>query len=91
MAGDGATAQQQLQTARRHARAAARRQRQLIEIAEVIVAGNNDRAIGLSLQHTEEFPDDADLLDRLLNCNVRDASGAVLITFHRPGRTGSAK
>jgi hypothetical protein len=41
---------------------AARRERQLTEIARLVVAGRHERASGLALVHINEFPEDADLL-----------------------------
>ena len=52
--------------AQRHARATARRDRQVVEIAALVVAGRRERAAGLALEHTSEFPDDADLLARVV-------------------------
>jgi len=69
--GDGATAQGHISCAQRHARANARRERQVIEIAALIVAGDDERAAGLGLEHTAEFPDDADLLARVTDCGGR--------------------
>jgi hypothetical protein len=51
--------------AKRHARTTARRDRQVVEIAALVVAGQRERAAGLAVVHTAEFPDDADLLARL--------------------------
>jgi hypothetical protein len=64
-AGDAADAQEYLDTARRHAQQTARRQRQIVEIAGLVVAGIQERADGLALVHAAEFPQDADLLARL--------------------------
>jgi hypothetical protein len=64
-AGDATEARNHLASAQRHARTAARRHRQVVEIASLIVAGTNERAEGLALIHTAEFPDDAELLDRI--------------------------
>ena len=60
--GDGAAAQAHISRAQRHARANARRERQVVEIAALVVGGHGERAAGLALEHTAEFPDDADLL-----------------------------
>jgi hypothetical protein len=60
--GDTATAQAHVATARSQARAAGRRGRQIVEIAALVVAGSTARADGLALEHTAEFPDDAELL-----------------------------
>lgn len=66
--GDGAAAQGLISRAQRHARANARRERQIVEIAALVVAGDGERAAGLALEHTAEFPDDADLLARVADC-----------------------
>ena len=60
--GDQTTAQEHIRRAQRHARATARRERQVVEIAALVVAGDGERAAGLTLEHTAEFPDDAALL-----------------------------
>ena len=60
--GDTATAEAHVATAQREARASARRDRQIVEIAALAVAGHLDRAAGLALEHAVEFPDDASLL-----------------------------
>jgi hypothetical protein len=62
---DGAAAQGHIARAQRHARASARRERQIVEIAALLIAGKGERAAGLTLEHTAEFPDDADLLTRI--------------------------
>lgn len=62
IADDGDTAGARVATARRHARRAARRDRQIAEIASLVVDGQRARAAGLALEHIAEFPDDADLL-----------------------------
>jgi aspartate oxidase len=54
-----------VRAADRQARAAARRRRQLIEIAGLVVTDALERARGLALHHTTEFPDDADLLSHI--------------------------
>jgi hypothetical protein len=66
--GDGATAQGHISCAQRHARANARRERQVVEIAALVVGGDGERAAGLALEHTSEFPDDVDLLARVADC-----------------------
>jgi len=63
--GDSTVAQGHLSVAQRHARATARRERQIVEIAALVIAGDAERAAGLALEHTAEFPDDADLLTRV--------------------------
>ena len=65
--GDHLAADQHLQAARRHSREAARRERQLVEIASLIVAGDRERARGLSFEHTSEFPSDRELLASLFS------------------------
>ena len=40
-----------------------RRDRQLAEIATLVVRGDHVRAAGLALEHTAEFPADASLVD----------------------------
>ena len=62
--GDSAAAQGHISRARQYARAAARRERQIVEIAALVIAGRGERAAGLTLEHTAEFPDDVDLLAR---------------------------
>jgi hypothetical protein len=63
--GDDATAAGHIARAREQTRATARRERQVVEIAALVVAGDRRRAVGLALEHTVEFPDDAELLARL--------------------------
>jgi hypothetical protein len=63
--GDTATAEAHVASARRQARRTARRDRQIVEIAALVVAGDHCRAAGLTMEHTAEFPDDAGLLERL--------------------------
>lgn len=63
--GDTPTALAHLSRAQRHARTTARRERQIVQIAALVVERQRERAAGLTLEHTSEFPDDADLLDRL--------------------------
>jgi hypothetical protein len=60
--GDVAAAQRHIADAHRPGGMTARRDRQVIEIAALVVAGHRVRAAGLTLEHTAEFPDDADLL-----------------------------
>jgi hypothetical protein len=48
--------------AQRHARSTARRDRQIIEIAVLVVAGDRARAAGLALEHAAGFPEDIALL-----------------------------
>ena len=63
--GDPAAAQAHLATAQRQSRTTARRHRQIVEIAALVVAGQRRRAAGLAVVHAEEFPDDAGLLQRV--------------------------
>ena len=63
--GDRATADAHLCRAQVDARASARRDRQIVEVAALVVAGNGARAAGLALEHAAEFPDDADLMARV--------------------------
>ena len=64
-AGHTADAQADAGSARRRSRRAARRHRQIAEIAALVVADNLARAAGLGLEHTAEFPEDADLVARV--------------------------
>jgi hypothetical protein len=64
-AGDHATAHDHLARAQQQTWAAARRERQLVQIAALAVAGDNGRAGGLALEHTAEFPADVELLARV--------------------------
>ena len=51
---------------RHNGRTATRRDRQLREISALTTRGHHERALGLSLEHAAEFPDDEDLLAVLL-------------------------
>jgi hypothetical protein len=64
-AGDATTADGHISSARRYARTTARRDRQIVEIAALVVAGHRQRAAGLAHEHTAEFPHDAELLGRV--------------------------
>ena len=66
-AGDQSGAEEHLRVAQRHSRAVARRERQLVEIASLIVVGEHERARGLCFEHSSEFPSDEELLASLLN------------------------
>jgi hypothetical protein len=66
-AGDQSSAEQHLRAAQRHSRAMARRDRQLVEIAALIVQGELERARGLTFEHESEFPTDHDVLASLLS------------------------
>jgi hypothetical protein len=63
--GDAAAAEGHISRAQQHARATARRERQIVQIAALVIAGDADRAAGLTLEHTAEFPGDTGLLDRV--------------------------
>jgi hypothetical protein len=63
--GDAVTAQGHIAQAQRQTRTTARRERQVVEIAALAVTGQVVRAVGLALEHTREFPSDAELLTRL--------------------------
>ena len=63
--GDTTTALAQISQAQRHARTSARRDRQIVQIAALVVAGQRERAGGLTLEHAAEFPDDVELLARV--------------------------
>ena len=60
--GDAKTAQEHVARAQGYARATARRERQIVQIATLVVAGQLARAEGLSREHAAEFPDDSELL-----------------------------
>ena len=64
-AGETTTAHDHLDAARRHSQTSARRHRQVVEIAGLIVSGARERAEGLALLHVAEFPSDADLLAQM--------------------------
>ncbi len=63
--GDVAAAREHIACAQGLARATARRERQIVEIASLAIANNRERAAGLTLEHIVEFPDDAELLVRV--------------------------
>ena len=65
MAGNTADAHQHLEAARQGAQACARRHRQVVEIAGLLVTGARERAEGLVLVHVAEFSEDAELLGRM--------------------------
>ena len=60
--GDPTAAVGHIARAQQQSRTTARRARQVVEIAALVVAGDQARAAGLALEHATEFPDDADLL-----------------------------
>lgn len=64
-AGNATEAQTHLAAARAHTQAHARRCRQVVEIAGLVVSGAHERAEGLALLHVAEFPNDADLLEHM--------------------------
>ena len=63
--GDQTQALVHMATAQQHSRATARRVRQVLEIAALVVTERRKRALDLAAIHTVEFPDDADLLERI--------------------------
>jgi hypothetical protein len=64
--GDATTAAGHIACAQQEMRATARRERQVVEIAALVVVGDRDRAVGLTLEHTVEFPGDTELLTRIV-------------------------
>lgn len=60
--GDWFTAHGHLSRAQQETGATPRRERQVVEIAALAIAGDRERAAGLALEHIAEFPDDAELL-----------------------------
>lgn len=67
--GDPSAAQLHISLAQRDARLATRRERQVVEIATLTLAGGHARAAGLALEHAIEFPDDVELLARVAGEN----------------------
>jgi hypothetical protein len=63
--GDRVTAEGYISCAQQQTRVTARRERQVVAIAAMVVAGDRERAAGLALEHTTEFPGDAELLVRV--------------------------
>ena len=63
--GDTVAARGHIAEAQQQTRTTARRERHLVEIAALAVTGQAVRAAGLALEHTQEFPSDAQLLTRL--------------------------
>jgi hypothetical protein len=59
--GDVTGAAEHLRRARALGRSRTRRDRQLLQIAALIVAGDMQRAAGLALEHVAAFPHDADV------------------------------
>jgi hypothetical protein len=76
VAGDTSEAHKHLEAARHQARTAARRQRQVVEIAGLLVGGHHERAEGLALIHTAEFPKDSELLTRMTGNGPKEVSQA---------------
>jgi hypothetical protein len=70
--GDRDEARLHISRAQGHARATARRERQIVEIAALVVANDEERAAGLALEHTAEFHGDADLMAHI---SARSAAG----------------
>jgi hypothetical protein len=70
--GDTAAAHAHIATAQRHVRGTARRDRQLVEMAALVVAGSRARAAGLAWEHTAEFPADVAILGHIADANTRD-------------------
>ena len=68
--GDTAAAREHLLAAQRQSQSVVRRQRQVLEIAKLVVDGAAERAAGLALVHTAEFPRDAELLDRITGAHA---------------------
>jgi len=64
--GDTAAAEAHVAAAQRHVRRTNRRDRQIVEIAALVVAGHRERAAGLAWEHTTEFRDDTALLGRVV-------------------------
>jgi len=60
--GDPAAAAGPIARAQQQSRTTARRSRQVVEIAALIIADDRPRAAGLAFEHATEFPDDAELL-----------------------------
>lgn len=63
--GDCVSAEDHLSRAIQQTRTTARRERQVVEIAALVVADDRIRAEGLALEHLVEFPNDSELLARL--------------------------
>ena len=59
--GDSTGAAEHLRAAPAVGRSRTRRDRQLLQIAALIVAGDMQRAAGLALEHVAAFPHDADV------------------------------
>ena len=70
--GDARAAEGHLLAARQQSQWAVRRQRQILEIAKLVIEGATERAAGLGLVHTAEFPQDTELLDRMTGHSTAD-------------------
>lgn len=64
-ADDQSGAHAHISRAQQQIRTRARRERQIVEIAALIVAEDRERAVGLALEHLAEFPEDDELLARI--------------------------
>ena len=60
--GDPLAAGDHISAAQQQTATAPRRERQVVEIAALVVAGRRERAAGLALEHVAEFPADGELL-----------------------------
>jgi hypothetical protein len=74
--GDLDAARAHLSLAQQQCGAAGRRERQVVEIAALVVAGCGERAAGLALEHIAKFPDDADVLARIARAAVSASTPA---------------
>jgi len=68
--GDTVSAVEHIALAQQRTRTNARRERQVVEIAALVVAGQRNRAAGLALEHIREFPSDGELLTRVASPDV---------------------
>ena len=68
--GDTVSALEHIARAQQRTRTNARRERQVVEIAALSVAGQRIRAAGLTLEHIREFPSDRELLTRVASPDV---------------------
>ena len=73
-AGDMVTAADHIAHAQQQTRTTTRRERQLVEIAALVVTGDIDRAGGLAFEHVVQFPDDAELLARISPSSTPESS-----------------
>jgi hypothetical protein len=62
LSGEAASARQRVRLVRTSPRGLSRRERQLVEILLLAVDGEDTRAAGLAVEHTREFPVDAEAL-----------------------------